>query len=300
MLLCLAFLAAGGILWSCAPAAEEGTGPVVWYAGDVGEWSSDSKALASLPYGGSSFSVEGLMAALLAGPSGGDALRTPAPKGTRLLGWTLDDGLLRVDLSEEYGSLTGIGLTIADYCITLTLSQLPGVERVSVTVEGRPLGYRHRQEFSGEQVVFSGAEEVPVEVSAALYFPRAAGRGLGLETQMLRITEGEVLAEVAMEALLRGPQDEGLSPVIPAGTRLLSIQMEDGVCTVDLSAEFLTGIPEDEESQTLIVYSIVDTLGNLDTVSAVRFCVEGESVRTYGCVSMPEAMEPDFGLVGSD
>lgn len=296
--LVLSLLAAA--LWGCASQTEEETGPVVWYAGDVAEWSSDSKAVASLPYEGGTLSVEGLVSALLTAPSGDNTLRSPAPAGTRMLGWTLDNGLLRVDLSEEYGSLTGMELTIADYCFTLTLSQLSEVDRVSVTVEGRPLDYRHRQEFREEQVVFSGAEEIPVEVSAALYFPRAAGRGLGLETRVLRLTEGEVLAEIATQALLSGPQDEELSSIIPEGTQLRSVQMEDGVCVVDFSSEFISGMPVNEESQLLVIYSIVDTLGNLEPVEAVRFRVEGEDLLSYGSVGLADPMEPDFGLSYGD
>ena len=296
--LVLSLLAAA--LWGCASQTEEETGPVVWYAGDVAEWSSDSKAVASLPYEGGTLSVEGLVSALLTAPSGDNTLRSSAPAGTRMLGWTLDNGLLRVDLSEEYGSLTGMELTIADYCFTLTLSQLSEVDRVSVTVEGRPLDYRHRQEFREEQVVFSGAEEIPVEVSAALYFPRAAGRGLGLETRVLRLTEGEVLAEIATQALLSGPQDEELSSIIPEGTQLRSVQMEDGVCVVDFSSEFISGMPVNEESQLLVIYSIVDTLGNLEPVEAVRFRVEGEDLLSYGSVGLADPMEPDFGLSYGD
>ena len=287
-------------LWSCAPRAEEETGPVVWFAGNTADWRSDTKAVSSLPYEGGELSVEGLMTSLLNGPSGDNSLRSPIPAATRLLGWQLDDGLLRVDLSEDYGSLAGIELTIADYCITLTLSQLPGVERVAVTVSGHQLNQRYRQEFSQGQVILSGAEEIPVEVSADLYFPRTAGRGLGLEKRVFQLTEGEVLAEIVTLALLGGPQSEALSSVIPEGTQLRSVQLEDGVCTVDFSGEFLVGMPADSEGQTLVVYAIVDTLGNLDSVDSVRIRVEGEPLARYGGVELSESLEPDFGLAGSD
>lgn len=287
-------------LWGCAPQAEEETGPAVWYAGDADHWENDTKAVSSLAYVGEEMSVDGLMAALMADPTVDGSLRSPIPEGTRLLGWKLDDGLLRVDLSEEYGSLAGIGLTIADYCITLTLSQLPGVERVTVTVGGHELDQRYRQELSAEQVILSGAEEVPVEVSADLYFPRTAGRGLGLENRVFQLTEGEVLAEIVTQALLEGPRSEDLSAVIPEGTQLRSVQLEDGVCTVDLSAEFLAGMPEDSGGQNLVIYAIVDTLGNLDSVDSVRLQVEGEPLARYGGVDLSEPLEPDFGLTDGD
>lgn len=287
-------------LWGCATREEESSGVVVWYAGNVSVWNGDSKAVSSLPYEGESVTVAGLVAALAARPEGADGLMSPLPAGTRLLGWSLENGLLRLDLSEEYESLEGMALTVADYCLTLTLTQVPGVERLSITVEGRVLEQRHRQVLLAEQVILSGAEERPVEVPVALYFPRAAGRGLGLETRILQMTEGEVLAELATLALLAGPENEELSSLIPAGSRLLALKMEDEVCVVDFSEEFLSDVPEDEGSQLLVIYSIVDTLGNLETVGAVRFLVEGETLTHYGSVVLTEPLEPDFGLSGGD
>ena len=47
-----------------------------------------------------------------------------------------------IDLSEAYGGLSGADLTLADGCIVLTLCQLSEVERVYLTVEGRPRPFR--------------------------------------------------------------------------------------------------------------------------------------------------------------
>lgn len=294
----------GLLLWGCAggPGQEE-DGPALWFAGNIGDgadWNSDTRAVDRVPYQGDELSVDGLMSALLAGPDRDSGLVSPFPEGTRLLGWRLEqDGLLRVNLSGEYGRLEGIGLTLADYCITLTLSQLEGVERVSVAVNGNRLSDRYRQELSGEQVIFSGVEEEPVEVSATLYFPRSGGRGLGVERRVLQLTEDDVLAEIVTQVLIDGPESEDLSAVLPEGTQLRDLRLEDGVCLVDFSQELLTGMPEDEERQILLVYAIVNTLGNLNPVESVRLLVEGEPLTGYGVVALPGPLEPDFGLVGN-
>ena len=298
MLSVLALLLA---LSGCAAAPGQEEGPVLWFTGDLSDWENSSySAMDTVSYGGD-LSVEAMMNALLAGPDRDSGLTSPFPAGTRLLGWKLDaDGLLWVDLSDDYGSLAGIRLTLADYCITMTLSQLTGVERVSVTVSGRQLSYRYRQELEPGQVVLSGAEERPVEKSAVLYFPRAAGRGLGFETRVFQVTEDDVFADVVTRALLDGPREEELTSVIPEGTQLISAKVEDGVCVLDFSKELLDGMPEGAEGQTMLIYSIVNTLGNLESVDAVRFQVEGEDLTAYGAVELPGPLEPDFGLVGND
>ena len=296
VLLC-ALLAAAAFSGCAAPGAEAESGPVLWFAGDTSQWSGTTTAVGTEPYGGD-MTAEALVSALLAGPEGGELL-SPFPYGTRLLRWSMKDGLLRLDLSAEYGELTGVDLTLADYCIAMTVGQLPGVERVTVTVEGKPLAQRHSQELSGDDAVLSGAEEQPVEVTATLYFPRSVGRGLGLETRTFLLTEDDMLAEIVTRAFLQGPKSSQLTTLIPEGTALISARLEDGVCTVDFTTAFLSGMPQNEDSQTLIVYSLVDTLGNLDSVQSVALEVEGVPLERYGAVMCGGGLEPDFGLVGT-
>ena len=81
---------------------------------------------------------EELLDALLAGPTRED-LSSPFPRGTSVLQCTPDpdnEGNLLVRLSEQYGGLTDISLTLADYSITLTLGQLEGVTSVQISAAG--------------------------------------------------------------------------------------------------------------------------------------------------------------------
>lgn len=88
--------------------------------------------------------IEGLLDLLLAGPQS-EALLPIVPSGTTLRGWTQAGQLVTVDLSARYAALSGIGLTLADYCIVRTLCQLPDVEAVAITVDGEAIRYRDHQ-----------------------------------------------------------------------------------------------------------------------------------------------------------
>ena len=125
-----ALLALALVLAACSSPPEGEAEHMLWFANDLSDWDhSRYEAISPVPYSGE-LTVEDLLDALLDGPPLDSGLRSPFPAGTRLLGWQLDqDGLLWVDLSESYGSLTGIGLTLADYCLTFTLCQLEEVER---------------------------------------------------------------------------------------------------------------------------------------------------------------------------
>ncbi len=81
---------------------------------------------------GEYLTVATLLSALFAGPTD-EMLTNPFPSGTQLIWATWrSDGVLRVNLTEEYGGLTGIALTQADYCIVKTLCQIEGITAVEI------------------------------------------------------------------------------------------------------------------------------------------------------------------------
>ena len=98
---------------------------------------------------------EELLSVLLAGPTQ-EGLRSPFPQGVTLrqCGWDEErPGVLMVNLSEQYGALADVSLTLADYCIVLTLSQLDEVETVEITAEGRHASYRSHQLLNAQEAV---------------------------------------------------------------------------------------------------------------------------------------------------
>ena len=125
---------------------------------------SHGPALASEPYSGSKSKKEAaeptpgeLVQALLNGPST-EGLTSPFPKGLTFQWWDWDEeksGNLRIGLSEQYGGLTDVSLTLADYCIVLTLSQLEGVESVEIISEGYMANYRSHQLLRPEEAVLT-------------------------------------------------------------------------------------------------------------------------------------------------
>ena len=216
------------------------------------------------------------MAALLSGPQSAE-LRSPFPSGVRLRSWRLEEGVLRLDLSEAYGGLSGVDLTIADYCIVLTLCQVEGVEAVDITVEGEP-----------------------VTIAASLYFLRRSG-GLASESREVLVTENDTLATAVMGALMAGPRDqEELYLPLPEGTELLSAAVEAGVCYVNFSRAFTEGAPQSREEAARLLYAVVDTLCSLDQVEAVHLLVEGESLDRYGGVPTRNPLEKNYEMAGEE
>ena len=259
----------------CMPEDEADQGVKLWFPVNPA-LGKVSAALDACPYQGEDRSIPGLLEALLDGPPAEELeLSALAPEGTRLLSWSLEDQVANVELSAAYAELVGVELTLADYCITLTLTQLAGVEGVRITVNGGGQSYRERQALYPGDVLFSGAEETPVEVTAALYFRREGGGSLGFEWRRFRLAEGSVPAKEVLAALIAGPEDKGLMALLPSELTVRSAWVDEGLCTADLSAHLLE-LPEEERA--LAVSSIVETLCSLDAVEQVQILIEGEPV----------------------
>ena len=101
---------------------------------------------------------EALINALLAGPSV-QGLTSPFPAGVTLRSWYMRDDVLHLNLSEQYGGLSGINLTLADCSITLTLCQLEHINGVSITVENDPIPFRYRQILTPQDILLPAAAQ---------------------------------------------------------------------------------------------------------------------------------------------
>lgn len=96
--------------------------------------------------------VEELFSALMNGPTQ-KGLVSPFPQGVTLVSWELSDGLLTLNLSEQYGGLADVSLTLADYCLVLTMSQLAGVESVQIQSDGHTYHSRSHQSMTAQEAI---------------------------------------------------------------------------------------------------------------------------------------------------
>ena len=205
-------------------------------------------------------------------------LKTPLPAGLQLQEVTFSGGRLNVDVSVHYRTLSGIDLTLADSCLTMTLAQLDDVYAVTVSVNGRLLEYRDEQELRLRDMLLSSQEELVGTVEAALWFADETGE-LVRELRQIPVYEGKTRAESVVDALLGGPENEALTALIPSAYEYNSLRVEDGICYVNLSAEQIFVLEGWEEAA---LQALARSLCSLDSIDTVRYLVDGEAVHRYG------------------
>lgn len=105
------------------------------------------------------------------------------------------------------------------------------------------------------------------------------------------------LSELLIQELIKGPKEKMHAPTIPEGTKLLSINVADGVAFVNFSKEIQTKHWGGSAGETMTTYSVVNTLTQLPEISKVQFLIEGEiaeSIWGHGDTSVPIAPNPEI------
>ena len=229
--------------------------------------------------------AQALLSELLDGPRD-ETLRSPFPVGTTLLSLEVEGSRAKVDMSAAYGTLSGVALTMADYAVALTLTQLPEISVVSITVRGQELAYRSAQRFTARDVLFATTEDVVGTLPVTLYFPDGGGV-LTPEVVTLELYEGDTQVGAVIKALEHGPAGKDLSAAFPEAFQVKSAWLEENVCYVNLSS---AALPELTEPQRLMlaIRALVRSLCSLDAVEEVQFLVDGEFTGRYGAVPVGE------------
>lgn len=224
---------------------------------------------------------------LLAGSADG-ALVSPLPENVELVDLEIKDRWAYVDLSSAFNQLSGVDLSLADYCLTLSLTALEDINAVSVTAQGRNVGQQPKQFFYERDVLLSDMDDALRTVQVTLYFLDEEGALAG-EERTLEIYEGQTVAENLVAALLAGPEGRDLRAVIPEAFQISFVRMENGACYISLPAASLASLPEDVDQQRLILQSLADSLYSLEAVEELHFVSEGEELTAFGEVPVEEA-----------
>ena len=247
----------------------------------------------NLPEGASDMEIAlAVVGRLLHGSQDGTLL-SPFPKGAELLSLNIRDNRAYVDFSG-ISLLEGIDLMLADYCLTLSLTSIEGIDCVSITGDGRFLLQQPRRFFYPYDVLLSSEDSVVQQVQVQLYFPDAAGV-LTAENRTLDIYEGETQSAVLIAALLAGPKNSALVRIIPEDFTVSSIKTEDGVCLIHLTPQTIQTLPEDEYTQNMILWTLAESLYSLEYIYEIHLLVDGEALEYFGNVSVASISERPQG-----
>lgn len=219
-------------------------------------------------------------------PQGADAA---IPKGWSLRSATLDGTTACLCFSgRKVGELKN---SLAAACMTLTLTQLDCVERIEwITPDSAEAVV-----LSAEDVLSEDTGMLPQQEAITLYLPDAQRRYLTRQRQTVEAMDASEKPQYVLQCLLNTENS-----CIPSGTRLLGVSVENGICTVDLSSNFVKRMEKSFACERLAVYSIVNTLTELEEITAVEFWIEGAPSEELNFMTLQNAFSADATLLRSE
>lgn len=212
--------------------------------------------------------------------------KAPFDMGFQVLDYEVEDGKLVINVDKAYSELSVITEVLVRAAVVRTLTQLSNVKYVTITLEGSQL-YDNAGELVGwmnaEQFINNDGNEINTYelVKVKLYFANADGDKLIAAYREKHYFTNTPLERFVVEELIAGPsgQIEGLYPVINPETKIINILTKDGICYVNLDSSFLTVV--NNVSTEVAVYSIVNSLVELDNINKVQILVNGEVPSTF-------------------
>ena len=209
-------------------------------------------------------------------------LKATLSGGINIINYSLDEGQVTVSLGEKYKELSKTTEVLTRAAVVRSLTQIPEVEYVMITIAGEPLmdmagnplGIMTADMFvdnEGEQM--NSYEKVTIR----LYFANETGDGLiPINRELLHNIDVSNISmeKLVVEQLIAGPANDESYPTINPDTKLLGVTVKDGICYVNLDSTFLT--PVNQVTSDVTIYSITNSLVELSNINKVQISIDGK------------------------
>lgn len=199
--------------------------------------------------------------------------------------FSLSDGRLTLYFSEGYKNLSATSEVLTRAAIVRTVCQVEGIEYVSFMVNdtallnasGTPVGVMTADQFLDNE---GGEINAYEKANLTLYFATEDGQHLKAYSKTQVYNSNISLEKLVAEQIVAGPEGENMgNPTVNPDTKVLSVTVKDRVCYVNLSKDFLTQTYD--VSAEVTIYSLVNSLVELNNVNKVQIAVEGETFQVF-------------------
>lgn len=207
-------------------------------------------------------------------------MRKTIPDTIKILGIKTNVAHLTVDFSKEYNSLSVTEEVLMRAAIVRTLLQCSDYSLVTFTVEAEPLKTKDGA-LVGSMTQDSFLENPGAQINTSklatltLYFASSDGTHLVKETRDVHYSTNISVEKLVMEQLIEGPKGGDAMATIPSETRIITLSVMDGVCYVNLDNNFQN--QNQEITEEVVLYSIVNSLTELSGVSKVQISINGDT-----------------------
>ena len=232
--------------------------------------------------------------------------QVPLSQGITVRNTNISQGVLVLNLSEEYKLLDSVMEILTRASLVKSLTQVDGIYEVSICINGEPLKDSLDKvvgNMTADMFIDNAGEEISTyeKITIRLYFTNEAGDALVAVERTKPYNTNISLDKVLVEELLKGPGSttEGVYPTINPDTKLISTYVKDNICYVNFDSSFLTQVYEVDTE--IVIYSIVNSLCSLSGIDRVQIIVDGNTdVLFHGMVPLTTVFSRDLSYVQSN
>lgn len=238
---------------------------------------------------------------LLKGPRTPKLQRTLS-RDVELLGVDMrDTSNIVVNFSGEYISGDATKDILKTYSVVKSLCEIYYVNSVKVVVEGNDI-----MTPDGAAIGYLTAADINLATDTntsetreiKLYFTKKDYNMLSSEMRTIKVTDQQPLEQYIINELIKGPYDKERIPTLSKDTVLLSVDVADDICFVNFKSSFIDKNSGAREKEILAIYSIVDSLTELDSISRVQFLIGGKKVDMFGNININSMFGRNADLIG--
>ncbi len=230
----------------------------------------------------------------------------PLAGGFSLNSYDVVEGQLLLDFDEAYKNQGIISEILCRAAIVRTLVQVADVQQVSFSVKGEPLtdasgnvvGMMNQDTFIDNAGNEINAYE---KVKLRLYFANAEGNRLTTVNRSVVYNSNFSVERQVVEEIIAGPKEDDTGfgnahPVINPETKVISVNIRDGICYVNLNESFMNQ-PYNVTPEATI-YALTNSLVELGTVNKVQISINGETNLNYReSISLSTVFERNLDLI---
>jgi len=212
--------------------------------------------------------------------------KATVPKSIEYSDLNISDKKVTIRFGESYTAMNGVEEIICRSSIVKSLTELEEIESVEFYIgsapymnsSGKVLGA-----MKSSDVVLDFEDEMSAKskITVTLYFADQESMYLIPVKKEIEVNPQEPIEKTVLELLIKGPDQKDLIPTIPSGTKIKNIYTNEGICYVDFNEDFVTKHSGGSSGEAMTIYSIVNTLTELNNISKVQFLIEGTIREEY-------------------
>lgn len=218
------------------------------------------------------------------------------------LGYRKEEKVLFLYFDTGYTNRINMNATREILCraaLAKTMTQIEGIDYISIYVADQPLldSYGNAVGVMTDSDFIEGISDINSyeKSQLRLFFADETGEYLVEESREVVHSINTSLERLIVEELIKGPQAAGHYKTLPEDTKLLNVSLNENICYINFDSSFLNNTLEVKEY--IPIYSIVNSLSEISTVSKVQITINGsQDVMFRDAISLNTQFERDLEI----